>query len=578
MTNLQEKMLEKLNTKKAYNLFTLLVMIIVTIFMFYWIGQKEGFHEDEIFSYGSSNYKWDNVYQAAGKSDFLNRAIEKYVIGDSFGETINNINYYLKNPSEFGNLASEIQKGDKPVWKTSEDAKEYATIGEGDVFNYFSVYYNQSRDVHPPLFYALVHLFSSIAYGIFSKYIIFAINLIFFLLTCYTIRKIFILFNKKWLGLIAILLYGLSMGAASTVIFLRMYSMITFFSLEYLFLNLRILKNNLQISKSDKWKLFGIVLLGFLTQYYFCIFVMIVFVLMSIRMIYKKQYKVFGKYLLIHIITALVGIIIFPASIYHIFFSYRGAGGAKGSMNFIQAINFYLERLSEAFSINNVFMFVLLGIILIGIIARVITKIVKKEKIKNIYSYILLILPTIIYFIFVSKIAPDVEAKYAIRYIMPILPEISIIFVFMLYKIFANKRIALLITCSSVIIITVNGFITNEPKYLYRGYNNYVDIANKYKNLDFVYTVDNAFTYLTSMPEFMIYNKSLIINMNYDKLDFLKTDTGLQSQEQFVLSIKKWMNVEDTLNKILEYTGFTKYELLLNQEDDTQSMIYLITK
>lgn len=80
------------------------------------------------------------------------------------------------------------------------------------------------------------------------------------------------------------------------------------------------------------------------------------------------------------------------------------------------------------------------------------------------------------------------------------------------------------------------------------------------------------------MPEFMIYNKSLIINMNYDKLDFLKTDTELQSQEQFVLSVKKWMNVEDTLNKILEYTGFTKYELLLNQEDDTQSMIYLITK
>ena len=66
--------------------------------------------------------------------------------------------------------------------------------------------------------------------------------------------------------------------------------------------------------------------------------------------------------------------------------------------------------------------------------------------------------------------------------------------------------------------------------------------------------------------------------MNYDKLDFLKTDTELQSQEQFVLSVKKWMNVEDTLNKILEYTGFTKYELLLNQEDDTQSMIYLITK
>ena len=80
--------------------------------------------------------------------------------------------------------------------------------------------------MHPPLFYMLVHLVSSIAYGVFSKYIIFAINLVFMLLTCYTIRKIFILFDKKYLGLIAILFYGLSMGAASTAVFLRMYAML----------------------------------------------------------------------------------------------------------------------------------------------------------------------------------------------------------------------------------------------------------------------------------------------------------------------------------------------------------------
>ena len=66
--------------------------------------------------------------------------------------------------------------------------------------------------------------------------------------------------------------------------------------------------------------------------------------------------------------------------------------------------------------------------------------------------------------------------------------------------------------------------------------------------------------------------------MNYDKLDFLATDQELQSQDQFVLTIKKWMNVEDTLNKILENTGFTKYELLLDQNDDTQSIIYLVSR
>ena len=66
--------------------------------------------------------------------------------------------------------------------------------------------------------------------------------------------------------------------------------------------------------------------------------------------------------------------------------------------------------------------------------------------------------------------------------------------------------------------------------------------------------------------------------MNYDKLDFLKTDEEIQSENQFILTIKKWMNVEDTLNQILEYTGFRNYEVLLDQEDDTGSIIYLITR
>ena len=573
-------MWNKINTKKGYNLIFVLILIITTIFMFYWIGQKEGYHEDEIFSYGSSNYKWDNVFQAAAKSDFLNRTIEKYVIANSLGETIDNIKYYLSHQDEFGELAGEIQRADKPEWKTSEDAKEYATIGEGDVFNYFSVYYNQSRDVHPPLFYALVHLVSSIAYGMFSKYIIFAINLVFFLMTCVIMRKIFELFNKKWLGLIAILLYGLSMGAASTVIFLRMYMMITFFGLTYVYINLRISKNNLDITKKDKWQLFFTVLLGFLTQYYFCIFALFIFAIMFIRFIQKKQYKMLRKYVIIHIVTAIVGIILFPASIYHIFFSYRGAGAGDNGKTITDAILLYLGRLGEAFSINNVVMYVLFGAVVIGVLIKLIRKFInrKNDKTEKLFQYILLLVPTILYFVFVAKISPVVEVKYAVRYIMPILPEIAILTVLGLYRIFANKKVAYGITIGACLIVTINGMITNEPRYLYRGYNKYLEIANEYKELDFVYVVDNAFTYINSMPEFMTYDKSIIINMNYDKLDFLKEDKELQSQDQFVLSIKKWMNVDECLNKILEYTGFSHYEVLLDQEDDTGSKIYLVSR
>lgn len=432
--------------------------------------------------------------------------------------------------------------------------------------------------MHPPLFYILVHLASSIAYGVFSKYIIFSINLIFFILSFYIIRKIFILFDKKWLGLIALVLYGLSMGAASTVIFQRMYMMITFFGLAYLYVNLKILKNNLEITKKEKWKLFWTVLLGFLTQYYFCILVFIIFILMLIRFIQKKEYKMLKKYVVIHVVTAIVGIILFPVAIYHIFFSYRGVNLIENGRSFGQTILFYIQRIAEAYSVNNILIFALLALVIIGIFIKFIILKKDKKKIRNLYSYLLIIIPTVLYILIVAKMAPDIEAKYAMRYIMPILPELAIIFVLGISKIFRNKKVAYGLTTALVLIITANGIITNEPKYLYRGYDNYLEIANEYKNLKIVYAVDNAFTHLTSLPEFMTYDKSLIINMNYDKLDFLKTDKEIQSEDQFILTIKKWMNVKDTLNQILEYTGFRNYEVLLDQEDDTGSIIYLITR
>ena len=50
---------------KENKIFIILVLILSSICFFY-INQKQGFHEDEIFSYGSSNYKYDNVFRSYG--------------------------------------------------------------------------------------------------------------------------------------------------------------------------------------------------------------------------------------------------------------------------------------------------------------------------------------------------------------------------------------------------------------------------------------------------------------------------------------------------------------------------------
>ena len=62
---------------KKRNILFILTIILVSFAMFYFIEKKEGFHEDEIFSYGSSNYRYDNVFQAAADKDSINRTLDE---------------------------------------------------------------------------------------------------------------------------------------------------------------------------------------------------------------------------------------------------------------------------------------------------------------------------------------------------------------------------------------------------------------------------------------------------------------------------------------------------------------------
>lgn len=282
------------------------VIIISAILMLYWITKKEGFHEDEIFSYGSSNYKLDNVYQRYGKKDVANQIIFDQILSGNFSEKISNIKYYLSNPNEFMKQYNKMLDEVKPVWKTSEDAKEYVSINRGDITNFFSIYYNQSRDVHPILFYIVVHIFSSIFYGGFSKYIIFFINLIFFILTLLIIRKILKLLDKEYLSIPVILLYGLSIGAASIVMFLRMYQMLIFFAITSMYLYLKIIKEDFEISKKTKNQIILVTILGFLTQYYYCIFALFEVISLGIILIINKKYETLKKLIKYHIISAVI--------------------------------------------------------------------------------------------------------------------------------------------------------------------------------------------------------------------------------------------------------------------------------
>ena len=555
------------------NKFIILTIIILCGLMFFFINQKQGFHEDEIFSYGSSNYKYDNVFRWFGYAEANQDILYNQVLQGNFIKRIDNLVKFIKDPNQF--QKNEILAQEIPTFRTKEDALDYLAIQQEDIFNYFSVYYNQSRDVHPPLFYFLVHFTSTLFYNQFSKYIIFALNLLFFIGTLITIKKIMDKLNHKELTIPTMILYGASMGAISTVMFQRMYMMLTFFSILYLYYIIKFIKDNFKIK--DKFFFVLTIICGFLTQYYFCIYIVLVFLILAIYLLVNKQFKKCWDFFKPHILAAIIGILFYPFCIEDIFFSYRGIGSTDNKTNtFLENLQYYGEQIINLFSLQNIFIFLII-ILIIVLIYKIIKKQLPKIQRQDKLNLTVIILPIIIFIVIVSKIAPFLGENYTSRYIMLLFPIIAIASFYIISFIFNNKKTLFIITLVVSLCLSINGLINSTPVYLYKDYGKVMELAQENADKYFVYVFDNYFTHLNSMPEFATYKESLILNKNIHDFKLLDNEK-LNNENEFILCIKNWLNKEEILNLVLENSGYNDYEVLLELNSDIESTYYRITK
>ena len=551
------------------NKFIILTIVILCGLMFYFINQKQGFHEDEIFSYGSSNYKYDNVYRWFGYAEANQDILYKQVLTGSLSNRINNLIKYKTNIEQFNK--DEILSKETPTWKYKDEALEYLSIQKEDIFNYFSVYQNQARDVHPPFFYYLVHLTSTLFYNNFTKYIIFSINLVFFIGVLLIIKKIVESLNHKELVIPTMILYGASMGCISTVMFQRMYMMVTFFSILYLYFIIKFIKNDFKIK--DKFWFILTIILGFLTKYYFCIYIVLIFIILSIYLLLNKKYKKWFDFLKLHVISALIGIVIYPYCIEDIFFSYRGIGSSEAkTKTFLESLQYYGDQLINLFGLQNI-----IYLLIIGLIIAVIHKINKKEILKNKLNIIVIFLPIILFIMTISKIAPFLGENYTSRYMMLLFPVISIAILYILTFLFDNKKTIFIVGLSISLLLSINGLYNNTPVYLYKDYEKAMELAKDNSDKYFVYVFDNYFTHLSSLPEFNTYKASLILNKNIHDFELLD-NKELNESNEFILCIKNWLNKDEILNLVLEKSGYKNYEVLLELNSDVESTYYRITK
>lgn len=361
------------------------------------------------------------------------------------------------------------------------------------------------------------------------------------------------------------------MGAITTVMFQRMYMGLTLFSLLYVLINLKIIKNDFEIDKKMWIKLGAITLLGFLTQYYFCIMAAVTSLIIFIAIVRKKDLKRSINFVLNYIKIALIGIVFFPKCINDIFFSYRGVSSIDTETSFFIKLSQNTQLIGYSFSIPLAILVIALFILTVVALFKVI-----KEKNKNIFELLVLIVPIICYVIIVSKISPYMEYKYMIRYIMCILPVFAIDMILLIDYVFKNKKRSIIFISILTILISTYGFTTSEPKYLFKGYSKYLEIAEEYKNDNFVYVGNAVFNQIQSIPEFMKYKESLILEKT--QLDYLNNNEGLKDKNEFILSIKKYLGYEEILKEVLTKSGFTQSQILLDDNGDVGCIIYKITK
>ena len=236
----------------------IIIMQLVRIIYVFEV-KKTGLHSDEVWSYGLANSYYDpHLFMTANGGEFTYQ--DRWLDGETF--------------------------------------RNYLTVDEEHRFRYDSVLYNMKHDMHPPMYFAILHTISSFFPGRISLWYAFSINLISFvivqiLLFIFT-RK---LFKSDLLALAAVAFFGFSIGALDIYVFLRPYVMISIWTLMLFIGHYNILsKKDLRWNNGNYICIAAATCLGVLTDFFFIPFAFAVAVLFCVGFMLKKRWKQLGVY------------------------------------------------------------------------------------------------------------------------------------------------------------------------------------------------------------------------------------------------------------------------------------------
>lgn len=348
--------------KRKYLVCFILLWVAQMAAAFYFCTQKQGFHEDEFYTY----------YSTARTNGF-----------------------YVENGK----------------WMDRETYRNEFVVLPNERFQYELVRQVQSWDVHPPMYYWAFHTVGSLVPGVFSKWIGLSVNLFFHGINLCLLAWLTHLVSKKdWtITLLVNLVCGFSPAAMSGVVFIRMYEMLTTFVLLCAILHIRVVigcgdgrarqacakghgagfslaeqRNSDAHGQLVRLPIVTLLLmavvtyLGFLTQYYYFIFLFFLAGAFCLWLLWRER-KIRNclRYGLAQGIAFGLAYLTYPAFPGQMF---RGQRGAQATQNFFELSNTF-ERLGFFLDLMNGYVFGYFFFIILIVIAALAVRVRRQRAV-----------------------------------------------------------------------------------------------------------------------------------------------------------------------------------------------------
>lgn len=496
------------------------------------------------------------------------------------GMFIDEIYTYGLSNSSYAPYITDI-KGGNAVGQiiSREELFDYVAVTEGEGFDFGSVYYNQAMDVHPPLYYLLFNIVSTLFHDSFTKWTGLALDYVIYMLALLCLYKLVRkLFGSRDIACAGVILYGLSLLGMSTMLMIRMYVLLTLLSVLLAYLVACLMRS------FRPWlcPLIALTILaGLMTQYYFVFYAFFLCGAYVLYALIKRQYRALLWFVPWALGGALCLLLAFPACLSQLSADKLVSGG--NAMENLAAFSQYPQRLLYYFAEMRhglkaaIYVALLAFAGLLLLFKKLKTAAGKKALCLD---SLVVILPALITLPLVAVISPVMDQRYIYNITPFFIVAICLLLYWVALALGSFPRSALAKKCALLLITALALWEARSapPMYLYPEYPEYTALVEQHSSAPCVYFTGNYFAPMTQdLLQLMVFDDFYVTDENgtMDMLDYIG------SSEEFVAYIdisEYWSSGYDAEALIEKIAGSTEFDNAQLLYQNGLSTTYVISK